>query len=74
MNKNIEWWIDNFKRPSTYFGFICLFIGYETYQDKAVFHKFLENMVNNEALITLVVGTISGYLIRHKCTEIKKED
>jgi hypothetical protein len=72
--KHLDWWLDNLKRPSTWLGFIGLFIGYETYQDKAVLHKFLENLVNNEGLMTLVVGTLSGFLIRHKCSENKKED
>lgn len=72
--KHLDWWLDNLKRPSTWLGFIGLFIGYETYQDKAVLHKFLENLVNNEGLMTLVVGALSGFLIRHKCQEDQKKD
>lgn len=65
------WWKDNFKRKSTWLGFVGLFIGYNIYQDKAVMHKFLENIVDNEGLVTLMVGTLSGYLIRRESSNKK---
>lgn len=71
MKKYWYWWIDNITRPSTFLGFLFLFIGYEIYSRPQIFDKFLENIVNNEGLITLIIGTISGYLVRHKSYEDK---
>jgi hypothetical protein len=71
LKRKTAWWKDNFKRKSTWIGFIGLFIGYNIYQDKAVFHKLLENIVDNEGLVTLIVGTISGYLIRRESANNK---
>ncbi len=57
---------DNLKRISTWVGILMLFAGYEIYKDKSLFHHFLENMINNEGLMTIIIGTISGFLLGHR--------
>lgn len=66
MNKVIHWWIDNFKRPSTWSGVACLFIAIYLLEHSELLNQFLSNIVNNTKSIDLVIGAISGGLIAHK--------
>lgn len=68
--KWLEWWIDNFKRPSTWAGIFCIVLSVLIYNDKSVLHLFLEQIVGNHYTIELIMGVISGALIVHKSNEI----
>ncbi len=74
MKKFIDYWKDNLRRPSTYAGFGCLLLGYGIYQDKAIMHQLLENIVGNSDFVKMLVGLVSGSLIAHRQADKKKDD
>ena len=73
--KNIfEYCKDNLKRPSTWIGFLCLFIGYSIYEDKAIFNRFLGNIVEDSDFAKMFCGLISGFLVGHRSVDVVKTE
>lgn len=69
-----EYCKDNIKRPSTWIGLLCLFIGYSIYEDKAIFHRFLGNIAENSDFEKIFCGLISGFLVGHRSANAEKKE
>lgn len=61
-----KWWADNLKRPSTWCGLVFFLLAYSIWEDKIIFHNFLEHLTKDSNFIGLIISVVSGAFIMYK--------